>query len=102
MYKLLTPDLLKIITEMGYCYCLSRTTNIDSGEADICITLFPVVQEPNLADLPEGYDNYFEISEEPAQLAAGIPETHVMVDISEILLMNPGDLYFTAKSGLHQ
>lgn len=84
MHKILTTELLDRLISQGYCYCLSRTTAIIGEDADTCITLMPVINEPLLIDLPEKFDTYFEIGEEPRQMAMGIDETIVLVDLSEV------------------
>ncbi|AYL95237.1 hypothetical protein [Mucilaginibacter celer] len=84
MQKILTTKLLVTLIGQGYRYCLSRTTSILGEDADICITLLPVKRAPSLKNLPERFDTYFKISEEPRQMAMGIDETIVLVDLSEI------------------
>ncbi|WP_121810299.1 hypothetical protein [Mucilaginibacter kameinonensis] len=84
MQKILTTELLDILISQGFRYCLSRTTSIFGDDADLCITLMPVKRAPSLKKLPERYDTYFKIDEEPRQMAMGIDETIVLVDLSEI------------------
>ncbi len=80
----LTPAILDYLIEQGYRYCLSNTQSIDKGSTDVTITLTPVVRRPRLETLPVGYDTYFNISEEPRQMAFGIDETEILVDLNEI------------------
>ncbi|MFC0513489.1 hypothetical protein ACFFGT_04730 [Mucilaginibacter angelicae] len=84
MQKILTIELLETLIGRGYRYCLSRTTNILGEDADLCITLLPVKRAPLLKKLPERFDTYFKIDEEPRQMAMGIDETIVLVDLGEI------------------
>ena len=84
MHKLLTVELLDDLIRRGYRYFLSRTTRILGEDADICITLLPVKKAPSLKNLSQEYDTYFKIGEEPRQMALGIDETLVLVDLSKV------------------
>jgi hypothetical protein len=82
MHKILTTELLDNLISQGYRYCLSRTTTILGPDADICITLLPVKRLPTLKKLPARFDTFFNISEEPRQMAMGVDETIILVDLS--------------------
>lgn len=84
MQKILTMELLDRLIGRGYRYCLSRTTSIVGEDADTCITLLPVKEEPSLIALPKPFDTYFSIGVEPRQMAMGIEETIILVDLSDI------------------
>ncbi|MDN3550212.1 hypothetical protein [Mucilaginibacter aquaedulcis] len=84
MQKILTIELLDILINQGYRYCLSRTTTIVGEDADICIMLMPVKRRPLLKTLPQKFDTYFRIDAEPLQMAKGVDETIILVDLSEI------------------
>ena len=84
MQKILTIELLERLISQGYRYCFSRTTVILGDDADICITLLPVKYIPVVTRLPERFDTYFKISEEPRQMAMSIDETIILVDLSEV------------------
>jgi hypothetical protein len=86
MYRILTAKLLDDLVSQGYLYCLSKTTSVVGEDADICITLFPVKQMPLLKDLSENFDAYFEIGKEPRQMAIGVDETIILVDLGEITI----------------
>ncbi|MBB6107598.1 hypothetical protein [Mucilaginibacter lappiensis] len=84
MRSLLTPKLLQFLINQGYRYCLSKTTCIFGPDANVCIILTPVKYIPVLRRLPEKYDTYFKITEEPVQMADGIDETLIIVDLSTV------------------
>lgn len=88
MQKILTIELLDTLINQGYRYCLSRTTTIVGEDADICITLMPVKHRPLLKTLPENFDTYFRIDAEPLQMAMGVEEAIILVDLSEINTYN--------------
>ena len=79
----LTPPILDYLIEQGYTYCLSRTQSINKGSTDVTITLTPVTGRPRLETLPSGYDTYFNITQEPKQMAQGVDETEILVDLEE-------------------
>lgn len=84
MQKILTPVLLNAIRALGYHYFLSRTTCIIGADADLRITLLPVKYEPDITALPENFDTYFDIMEEPVLLAEGVDQTIVVVDLTAV------------------
>jgi hypothetical protein len=81
MKILLTPRLLNFLIKKGYKYCLSKTTCIESEHASVSINLTPVKKEPNLKRLPKSYDTYFDITDEPKQMAAGVDDTLVVMKL---------------------
>ena len=70
----------------GYKYCLSKTSNIEGRDASVSITLTPVKSRPLTRFLPQGYDTYFSIMHEPMQMAEGIDDTEVLVDLENNVL----------------
>jgi hypothetical protein len=88
MKTLLTPPLLKFLTGKGYRYCLSKTSIIQKDNAEVCITLTPVTYKPALKRLPKQYDTYFSIRREPVQMASGVDDTLIMVDVNTQVLVS--------------
>jgi hypothetical protein len=81
-----TPDLLKFIISKGFRYCYSKTTCIDTAEADVCITLTPIRKLPRLQRLPQAYDTFFNLHKEPSQMATGVDRTIIFFDFDRSLL----------------
>jgi hypothetical protein len=81
-----TPALLKLIISKGFRYCYSKTTCIDTPDADVSITLTPVVKSPRLNRLPKAYDTFFNMGKEPAQMATGVDRTIIFFEIDKSLL----------------
>jgi hypothetical protein len=81
-----TPALLKLVISKGFRYCYSKTTCIDTADADVCITLTPCTKSPRVRRLPKAYDTFFNIHKEPVQMAAGIDRTLVFLDLDKRLL----------------
>jgi hypothetical protein len=79
-----TPASLELIVSKGYKYCYSRTTCIETPDADVCITLTPVKMLPRLKRLPKAYDTFFNILKEPLQMANGIDRTLVFFDLKNL------------------
>lgn len=77
----LTPRLLGFLIKNGYKYFLSQTTRIDQEGACIGITLKPVKKHPLLQKLPEPFSAYCNVIQEPVQMALGVVNTTVMVDL---------------------
>lgn len=80
----LTPSILDYLIEQGYKYCLSNTQSIDKGNTDVTITLTPVTWRPRLETMPLEYDTYFNITQEPRQMAWGVDETEILVDLNDM------------------
>ncbi|MEO3407650.1 hypothetical protein AAFN85_27270 [Mucilaginibacter sp. CAU 1740] len=88
MKLLLTPELLKFLNKQGFKYCLSKTTLCESKDADhLNITLTPARSRPKLKHLSLKYDTYFSINREPAQMAMGIDDTLVLVQMDKQLIV---------------
>lgn len=81
-----TPALLKFVISRGFRYCYSKTTCIDTAEADVCITLTPVKKSPCIRRLPKAYDTFFNMGKEPSQMAVGVDRTLVFFDLDKSLL----------------
>ena len=88
MKAMLTPSVIKFLVLQGYKYCLSRTTGIHKKNASVCITLTPVKSRPLTRALPQGFDTYFSIMHEPMQMARGIDDTEVLVNLADSELTN--------------
>ena len=81
MKTLLTPILLDFLIIEGYEYCLSKAGGINTQDAKESITLIPVKGKRLLNQLSNSFDKYFNIKNEPAQMAGGFDDTLVMVEI---------------------
>lgn len=77
----LTPRLLGFMIKKGYKYCLSQTTYINQEDAYVNITLKPVRKHPLLQKLPKPFSSYYSIIQEPVQMALGIHNTIIMVEL---------------------
>lgn len=77
----LTPRLLSFLIKKGYKYCLSQTTCIDQEDAYVGITLKPVKKHPLLQKLPKPFSSYYSIIQEPVQMALGLHNTKIMVEL---------------------
>jgi hypothetical protein len=83
MKTVLTKRLLGFLIKRGYKYCLSQT--ISSGEiasSNKLVTLKPVRKQPLLGRLPNPFQAYHAIIQEPFQMASGILGTSVFVELS--------------------
>jgi hypothetical protein len=78
----LTPRLLGFLIKRGYKYLLSQTSCINQEDAYIGITLKPVKKHPVLQKLPRPFQAYYNIIQEPVQMAFGLNNTSVMVELS--------------------
>jgi hypothetical protein len=83
MKAILTRSVVRFLILQGYKYCLSKTTNIHHHDASVCITLTPIKFKPAITYLHRGYDTYFNIMREPLQLAGGVDDTEVLVNIDD-------------------
>ena len=83
MKAILTHSVLHCLVLEGYKYCLSKTTNVQKPNASVRITLTPIKSRPAIRHLPQGYDTYFSIIREPMQLANGIDDTEVLINIDD-------------------
>ncbi|MBB5394074.1 hypothetical protein [Mucilaginibacter sp. AK015] len=79
------PAVLKLVISKGFRYCYSRTTCIDSAEADVCITLTPIAKSPRIRRLPKAYYTFFNMLKEPVQMAAGVYRTLTLIWIKSII-----------------
>lgn len=76
----LTPRVLGYLIEKGYTYMLASSQE-DSDTGFVTITLRPVKQKPDLEQLPEAFETYYPITQEPLQMVCGIDQsTKVIVD----------------------
>jgi len=85
----ITHSLLKFLTFRGYTYCLSKTTRVEPSQVNI--TLKPIKYKPQL-NLSSTYDTYFNIGAEPIQMADGVDNAMVWVDVDEELLLGRAGL----------
>lgn len=79
MKTYLTPQLLGFLIERGFTYCLSKT--IITGGTACEIILTPLKAEPGPEDFSAGYDSCYKITREPFQMAAGLYETEVYINL---------------------
>jgi PAS domain S-box-containing protein len=77
----LTPMLLGELIDEGYIYMLVKQEE-GSINSSACMILTPVKQKPELGQLPEGYQTFYKITQEPLQLACGSQDLRVLVDLS--------------------
>jgi hypothetical protein len=78
---LLTPILLDFLILEGYEYCLSKTAGINTQSESESITLIPVKITRMLSRPSDSVDKYFNIKNEPRQMAEGFDDKLVMVEI---------------------
>ena len=84
----LSPQLLQFLILQGYRYCLSKNSRKLSDDLGvICIILRPVRLPPMSIRLPDDYDEYYMISEEPRRLANGIDGVLTLVNLDKITLL---------------
>lgn len=77
----LTPRLLGFLIKKGYRYFLSQTTRSDREDIRVCITLKPVKKHPLLQKLPQPFNAYYNIIQEPVQMATGMNNTAILVEL---------------------
>lgn len=74
----LTTRILGYLIEKGYSFILAKSEeNEDAGT--VTITLKPVKLKPDLEQLPEEFETYYLITQEPMQMACGIDNTTTVV-----------------------
>lgn len=61
---------------------------------DVTIVLKPVREKPDLNQLPEGYETFYKITQEPMLMACKVSETIIMVDYDTINQNITGDDIF--------
>ena len=83
MKAILTRSVIRFLVLQGYRYCLSKTESIQKHDASVCITLTPIRSRPATRFLPQGYDTYFGIMHEPLQMADGIDDTEILVNLND-------------------
>jgi hypothetical protein len=88
MKAILTRSVVRFLVLQGYKYCLSKTSNVERVDASVSITLTPVKSRPITRYLPQGYDTYFNIMHEPLQMADGIDDTEVLINMEDSILQN--------------
>jgi hypothetical protein len=88
MKAILTRSVIRFLVLQGYKYCLSKTESIKKNDASVCITLTPIKSRPATRFLPQGYDTYFSIMHEPLQMADGIDDTEILVNLNDYDLKN--------------
>lgn len=74
----LSTRILGYLIEKGYAFVLAKTEE-DSEAGTVTVTLFPVREKPELEKLPEGFETYYHITQEPLQMACGIDNSTVVV-----------------------
>jgi hypothetical protein len=83
MKAILTEQLWQYLKDKGYTHFFSKTTIVNKPFASVCITLVPVKTKPVFARLPMEYDTFFDIDEEPRQMAKGVDDAEVLVELKE-------------------
>lgn len=78
----LTPRLLGFLIKRGYKFFLSQTSSINQDDANIGISLKPVKKHPLLQKLPQPFQTYYNIIQEPVQMAFGVFNTLITVELS--------------------
>ncbi|MCD8741112.1 PAS domain S-box protein [Mucilaginibacter roseus] len=79
----LTPQLLGDLIEKGFIYMLaSEVFEHDEKEQ---IILKPVKTQPLVQQLPDGYQTYYRITQEPLQMCCGNTGVTVLVEYEESL-----------------
>lgn len=81
MKTLLTPHLLGFLIERGFTYCLVQTQIISKPDACAVITLTPVRIKPELKNLSGKYEKLIRITREPMQMALGMQDTEVYINL---------------------
>jgi peptide methionine sulfoxide reductase MsrA len=89
MQKLLTSELIVILSSLGYEYFLYRSVCFYEDCIDIYVTLLPVKYEPDITELPADYETYFEIHDPAAQMYPGIDDVIILVDLTAAIQLNP-------------
>ena len=82
MRTFLTPNLLGFLIERGYNYCLAKIKISHTPHAITVVTLTPVKYNPGLEALPREYDVFFKMTREPIQMALGVVNTEVYVNLN--------------------
>jgi len=83
MKAFLTPSVIRFLVINGYRYCLSKTDETSQSHAAVRITLTPVKNRPSVYHLTQGYDTCFSIMHEPLQMARGIHNTEVLINLED-------------------
>jgi hypothetical protein len=84
METIFTKRLLGTLIRKHYLYYLSKTNLNRQGETGISITLKPVKKLPRFQQLPGAYQRFYHISQELLDMAAGIPGTQILLDMSGV------------------
>ena len=80
-------EILDALIRCGYRYCYSKTVTDEQAVGQVSIFLTPIGSRPNIRNLPLRYDTYYDLAEEPEQMARGIDEdTAVFVNLNDTLL----------------
>ena len=80
-------EIFEALTRCGFQYCFSKTVCSEALHDQVSIFLTPIVSEPNIRNLPVGFDTYFDLIEEPEQMMTGIDnDTTVFINLNDTLL----------------
>ena len=74
----LTTRILGYLIEKGYAFILAKTEE-NSELGTVNITFRPVREKPALNMLPDGYQTYYHITQEPLQMACGVDNTTIVL-----------------------
>lgn len=74
----LTPRIIGYLIDKGYGFVLAKTVE-HPVDGTVTITLLPARQKPSLENLPQDFETYYHITQEPMQMACGIDNTTTVV-----------------------
>ncbi|RYY37066.1 MAG: hypothetical protein EOP46_04155 [Sphingobacteriaceae bacterium] len=93
--------MLRFLIGQGYQFCLSKTSSINTPNANVCVTLTPVKCTQAICNR-EGFDNFFAIKAEPAYLSRGVDRTLILVDMNTATMFKyKTSIFLSLKSGQH-
>lgn len=77
----LNTRILGYLIEKGYGFVFAKNEE-DIKTGTLTITLLPVREKPEVEHLPAGFETYYQITQEPMQMACGIDNaTMVVIDL---------------------
>lgn len=77
----LNTRILGYLIEKGYGFVFAKNEE-DTKTGTLTITLLPVREKPEVEHLPAGFETYYQITQEPMQMACGIDNaTMVVIDL---------------------
>ncbi|HEY0053952.1 MAG TPA: ATP-binding protein [Pedobacter sp.] len=82
MEKTLTPYLLGALLDQGYTYALAKIEDSNEESSTEIIRLNPVKKQPALRELPDGFQTFYKLTQEPLQIISGNSDTKVLVSFN--------------------